>query len=188
MIKPPGTAKPAPSSRARFAPLPPARARDTLPPWRVSIIACLVMLDLRHLAANSLQPRTMKHDDAVPTASLALRAEKLRMHEYTRILVAAHFLPLTKVGHRWGRRSPGTCDLARVFHTDPPEAESDEPGRQIPKHRQAQEKPRQQRQAGRPPRSLPRPEHPGQDDSLRQRRCRLHDARRPLTPALHLGQ
>jgi hypothetical protein len=33
------------------------------------------------------------------------------------------------------RRSPGTSDLARVFDTGPPEAESDEPGRQIPQHR-----------------------------------------------------
>src|SRR5262249_30203459 len=135
MIKPPGTEKPAPSSRARFAPLPPARARDTLPAWRVSIIACSVMLDLRHLAANSLQPRTMKHADAVPTASLALRALKFRMHENSRVFGLAHFLSLTKVGHRWVRRSRGTCALARVFDTDPPEAESDEPGRKIPQHR-----------------------------------------------------
>src|SRR5262245_23866376 len=188
MIKPPGTEKPTPSSRARFAPLPPARARDTLPPWRVSIIACLVMLALRHLAANSLQPRTMKHADAVPTASLALRAEKFRTHENSRVFGPAHFLPLTKVGHRWVRRSPGTRDLARVFDTDLPDAESDEPGRQIPQHWEAQEQPRQQRQEGRPPSSLPRAEHPVHDESLRQRRHPLHDARRPLPPALHLGQ
>src|SRR5262249_50052302 len=176
------------SNRARLAPLPPARARDTLPAWRASIIACPVMLDLRHLAANSLQPRTMKHADAVPTASLALRALKFRMHEYSRILVPAHFLPLTRVGHGWVGRPPGTRALAGASDTDPPEAESDEPGRQIPQHRYVQEQPRQQRQAGRPPRSLPRPEHPGHDDSLRQRRRPLHDARRPLPPALHFGQ
>jgi hypothetical protein len=93
------------------------------------------MLDLCHLAANSLQPRTMKHADTVPTASLALRAEKFRMHENSRIFVRAHFLPLTKVGHRWVRRPPGTRDLARVFDTDPPEAESNELGRQIPQRR-----------------------------------------------------
>src|SRR5262249_16303470 len=106
MIKPPGTEKPAPSSRARFAPLPPARARDTLPVWRVSIIACPVMLDLRHLAPNSPQPRIMKHADAGPTESLALRAQKLRMHENSRVFVLASFLPLTKIGHRWVRRPP----------------------------------------------------------------------------------